>query len=400
MLSREETIVQEPLLKQDGLLGSGLYYEYRTDDARLTLSILKKAVELGALALNYCEVTGFAYSQDNIAGVRFQDKMTGDELQVAAKVVVNATGPWMDQVLSMQHEAPVEKKLLLSKGVHIVVPKSKIPVSQSMYFDIPVDGRMIFCIPRDTSVYIGTTDTFYEGQLDDPAVTEAEIQYLLEGLNNVLEDVRVMRDDVTGSWAGLRPLIYEDGKSPTELSRRDEIFVSPPGLISIAGGKLTGYRKMAERIVDQALKSPHLQETNVAECVTENIRVSGSNYDSDHEMQLSMNQLIREFQFIEQEQIKKLFDRYGDEAQDILSQAATLGSMPPEVAVTYTEVSFAVTREMTHHLADFLYRRTSELLFDPPHIQKHLETIALAMAGELNWDNLQLSAERAALDLH
>ncbi len=394
MLSREETIMHEPLLRQEGLLGSGLYYEYRTDDARLTLSILKKAVSLGALALNYCEATGFIYDEDQVTGVRCKDIFTMQEMLIHANVVVNATGPWMDDVMNLHQQSPSnEKKLLLTKGVHIVIPKSKIPISQSMYFDVPADGRMIFCIPRDQSVYIGTTDTVYEGQLDDLEVCDEEVAYLIQACNHVMENVTLGEDDVTGSWAGLRPLINEDGKSPSELSRKDEIFVSPNGLISIAGGKLTGYRKMAERIVDLVLKSPRLKDLQKIECRTEDIRLAGAEFNSEQDLQLMVTSLYEEYSLFEKAQIAKLFFRYGDETAGLLSTAKSLTALSPEDALVEAEVAFAIHHEMAQHLPDFLFRRTSDVFFDPEYLKHRFMKIASVFARMLNWNEMRCLEE-------
>lgn len=145
------------------------------------------------------------------------------------------------------------KHLHLTKGVHIVFPKEKLPVGQSLYFDVP-DGRMIFAIPRGRITYVGTTDTDYNGDLDHVVATEADAQYLLDAINNTFPNIHLTVADIESNWAGLRPLIHEEEKDPSELSRKDETFVSESGLISIAGGKLTGYRKMAERVNETVIK--------------------------------------------------------------------------------------------------------------------------------------------------
>ncbi|HLF62682.1 MAG TPA: glycerol-3-phosphate dehydrogenase/oxidase [Saprospiraceae bacterium] len=398
MLSREEALAQEPLLRQEGLLGAGLYSEYRTDDARLTLSIIRTAVDLGGLALNYCEATGFIYGDDMVSGVRCHDILAGNERYITANAVVNATGPWMDAVLGMQnHATSGEKKLLLSKGIHIVIPRSKLPVNQSMYFDAPADGRMIFCIPRDQAVYIGTTDTEYQSHLDALEVQDVEIEYLIQATNHVLEDTTIHKNDVTGSWAGLRALIYEEGKAPAELSRKDEIFISPKGLISIAGGKLTGYRKMAERVIDLILKSQPLTDVPYVECRTQNLRLAGADFDSDLDMQVMSEQLVTEFIMFSQENIAKLFNRYGSETRQILFQAQSEISQSPGDALITSEVTFSIRNEMTHHLADFMLRRTADVFFDQQHLQRHFDAMTAAFTQQLRWDDARLTAETESI---
>ena len=249
VLSANEAAIAEPLVSREGLTGAGLYYEYRTDDARLTIEVLKTAVEQGALALNYVKVDGFRYEGGVVSGVVCTDDLTGKSLEVNGKVIINATGPWVDEIRALD-DPEVEKQLFLTSGIHIVLPWSKLPLQQSMYFESQEDERMIFCIVREGAVYCGTTDIPFHGNIDDPPTTEQDMLYLLDALNTQFDVPAITISDIQSTWSGLRPLIYQEGKSATELSRKDEVFTSKSGLLSIAGGKLTGYRKMAERIVD------------------------------------------------------------------------------------------------------------------------------------------------------
>lgn len=274
MYGREETLRLEPMLKQDGLLGSGVYYEYRTDDARLTLEVLKTARRHGALIVNYTEATGFLYRNGRVSGIRAVDRMTGEEYEIYAKKIVNATGPWVDWVRAKDH-AIKGKRLLLTKGVHLVVDHARLPVKQSAYFDVP-DGRMIFVIPRDDKTYIGTTDTVYEGDLERPRTSEADVEYLLNAVNATFPNARLTFGDVESMWSGLRPLIREEGKKPSEISRKDELFISSSGLLTIAGGKLTGFRKMAEKVVSRVADELQREEgLTFGPCTTGRETLSG-----------------------------------------------------------------------------------------------------------------------------
>lgn len=269
-----QTARLEPLLKGEGLKGGGLYYEYRADDARLTVEVLKTAVRHGAWVSNYVEAADFLYYKSKVCGVRAFDRLTGKELEIRAKRVINAAGPWVDLIRSRDH-ALKGKRLLLTKGVHLVVDHSKLPIRQGAYFDTP-DGRMIFVIPRDGKTYIGTTDTVYTSDPAKPRVTTTDRDYLLEAVGHVFPTVSLTAEDVESMWAGLRPLIRQEGKQPSDISRRDEIWESPSGLFTIAGGKLTGFRKMAEEAVDMVSRSLEREALHAhGPCTTDKESISG-----------------------------------------------------------------------------------------------------------------------------
>ncbi|MFM7485864.1 MAG: glycerol-3-phosphate dehydrogenase/oxidase, partial [Cytophagales bacterium] len=315
MLTRQQTLRQEPLLKSDDVRGGALYAEYRTDDARLTIEIIKTACANGAKAINYCRVTDFLYLEGQVAGVIANDQLTGNSCQVQATVVVNAAGPWVDELREL-NQSKKGKRLHLTKGIHLVVPREKFNVAQAIYFDVG-DGRMIFAIPRDRTTYLGTTDTYYIGDKEDVNAEIADAEYILHAVNATFPTVRLMLSDVESSWAGLRPLIHEEGKSASELSRKDEIFESESGLISIAGGKLTGYRKMAERIVDKVLdeKFPN----NRAACQTASVYLSGNDFKNYEEVRKYLVQLKLQLRVIGLEHYHHyLVHNYGKQTDLIL----------------------------------------------------------------------------------
>lgn len=261
MLNAKETLQKEPLLKKEGLLGGGYYVEYRTDDARLTIEVIKKAVELGAVCLNYVKAEEFKYENEKITGVVVRDQISSRTWTIQSNSVVNATGPWVDEVRK-KDQISNNKQLRLTKGVHIVIDQSRFPLQQSVYFDTP-DGRMVFAIPRDGKTYVGTTDTFYKENPINPVATDEDITYLMDTIHDIFPEVQITQKDVESSWAGVRPLIFKEGKDPSEISRKDEIWESPSGLLTIAGGKLTGYRKMAENIVDKIVEKNNLKSLDL-----------------------------------------------------------------------------------------------------------------------------------------
>ena len=233
VLGRSETLKREPLLKQEDLEAGIVYWEYRSDDARLVIEVAKTAAEDGAELLNYCEFDEFTYENSHISGAKVTDLKSGSSFEIKASRTINAAGPWVDEVRS-EDEVVKGKRLHLTKGIHLVFSRERFPLRQAVYFDVE-DGRMIFAIPRDGATYVGTTDTTYTEQLERPQVTKEDVDYVLKAANEAFEIEPLTVDDIQSTWAGLRPLIHEDGKSPSELSRKDEIFISPHGLISIAG---------------------------------------------------------------------------------------------------------------------------------------------------------------------
>lgn len=408
MLSKEETLQVEPLLNEEKLLGSGLYYEYRTDDARLTIEIIKTAVSLGADCVNYIEVKDFDYRHDgSLHYVKCIDHETKDEFNVEGEIIVNSAGPWVDKIrLKQQKKETLNKRLHLTKGIHLVVDKDVFPLNQSVYFDEPVKGRMVFAIPRDKTTYIGTTDTNYEGSLDDVRVGKEDEDYVLAAANAMFPSLKLNSSHVKSSWAGLRPLIHEEGKSPSELSRKDEIFESEDGLISIAGGKLTGYRKMAERIVDKVLKK--LIKNNLKEkfikSKTKNLKLLSSDFDSEQAME-SFKQTLKEYlcsYFDDEFFIDHLFDNYGLNATKILDYFKHLkleqDAIKNDSALVLAELIYSIDYEMVKSTLDFCERRSSFLYFDIEKIRNLKELIIREMTARLNWSDFRQEQERKLLN--
>lgn len=376
MHNKAETLELEPLLNEHKLLGSGLYFEYQTDDARLTIETLKTAVKFGATCLNYIEVTGFTYHPESgqINGVKAFDNLRQHALTVSAKKVVNAAGPWVDAVRD-KDENVTGKRLHLTKGVHLVVPYHRLPLKQAVYFDALSDKRMIFAIPRGNTTYIGTTDTSYTGNLTRPQVNKADVAYILEAVNYMFPTVQLTFKDVESTWAGLRPLIHEDGKSPSDLSRKDEIFYTQKGLISIAGGKLTGFRKMAERVVDVVVKELYKTEgRSVKNCITNTITLSGGHFDLATSIEIYCDHLFAEFASsgISRSQLEYLVGLYGSNTPivlDTLSLISRTNTKSLADRLLLAELNYCVNHEMVTNLNDFLIRRTGRLYFNRPETE-------------------------------
>ena len=402
MLTREETLRREPLLKKQGLKGGGYYVEYKTDDARLTIEVMKKAVEKGALAMNYVKASGFIYEKGKVIGINAEDQIDGSIHQIYAKKIVNAAGPWVDLLREKDHSKH-GKTLQLTKGIHLVFDGRRFPLKQAIYFDIP-DGRMAFAIPREGKVYVGTTDTVYKQDIAHPTMTFADRDYVLKAIDFMFPEVAIKAEDIESSWSGLRPLIHEEGKDPSEISRKDEIFVSDSGLLSIAGGKLTGYRKMGEGIVN--LVAEQLKKENglvFPANSTKHLPISGG--EAGGSKKFEVFRADREQQAMElglnRKTARMLTGRYGANVDQVLHffvarhEEAVRAGLDPLI---YAMLQYALEYEAAYKPADFFVRRTGALYFDIHWVYSHKRAIIAHMAKELGWTEMQTAAYAEELE--
>ena len=376
MLEKKEALALEPLLPKKILKGAGFYAEYRTDDARLTIENIKTSLNYGAVALNYAEVTNFIYDDDLVAGVYVSDRLGEKEFEIRAKNVISAAGPWVDDLRTVNNSRK-GKRLHLTKGVHLVFPHEKLPVKQSVYFDVP-DGRMIFAIPRGKTTYVGTTDTNFDNDKDKVTTDIADAIYLISAVNNMFPSIELDLEDIESSWAGLRPLIHEEGKSTSELSRKDEIFTSESGLISMAGGKLTGYRKMAERVVNRiARKLKEEEDREIGESKTDKIPLCGSKFKKFKQVKKYIKEIegqIKEYG-LEDYEAWYLVTTYGVQTALILERFTSIEEKDPHIRLAKAELQFGIEYEMVTSPMDFFFRRTGRLYFDINSIRILMEPI-------------------------
>lgn len=395
MLTKEETLEMEPLLGSDVLEGGGVYAEYRTDDARLTIEILKTATRMGADIINYGEVTDFVYHAGKITGVHWRDNLTDTSYTSSCDYTVSAAGPWVDEIRA-KNKSLHGKHLHPTKGVHIVVPHEKFPVHQSVYFDVP-DGRMIFAIPRDRVTYIGTTDTDYHGDINHVRTEKVDVDYLINGVRHIFPEIKLNIKDVESSWAGLRPLIEEEGKSASQLSRKDEIFESETGLLSIAGGKLTGYRKMAERIVDRLSKKVREdKDKKLSDCITDKIYLSGGVFKDGndvHRYQKEVEQQVVSFG-LDPYYAEYLVSNYGRQTGDIFKLFRQRQETDPEIRLALSELVFTIENEAVHSLLDFFERRTGRLYFNIKTIPKLIEPVFQHLTSTFGWSEARQQQEK------
>jgi glycerol-3-phosphate dehydrogenase len=394
MLTRPETLKYEPLLKTDDVKGGAIYAEYRTDDARLTIELIKLAVAKEACIANYVKATDFIYDNEKIVGVKACDLLSNSNLTIKAKTVVNATGPWVDELRST-NKSKQGKELHLTKGVHIVLPYHRLPVRQAIYFDVQ-DGRMIFAIPRGRVTYVGTTDTDYTGNIDHVLTTREDAQYLLHAVNETFPEALLTFADIESSWAGLRPLIHEEGKSASELSRKDEIFESSTGLISIAGGKLTGYRKMAERVVDKVIDRS-FRDRELSECKTDAMILPGGDFREYAEVKKLESELISRLDALNLRgnEANNLVHLYGRQVLIILDYLEKHRTDQPECDLILAKAWFAIHHEMAMEPLDFMIRRSGLLYFNHPKIDRWKHAVIDYFAKELSWTESQKEKYRA-----
>lgn len=386
LYNKEEILREEPLLNRKKLKSGIIYSEYRTDDARLTIELVKAARREGAEALNYLQVDDFIYKNGKVRGVVCTDHTNGKTVEVKGQQVVSAAGPWVDD-LRVINKSKQGKSLQLTKGIHIVVPHSVLPINSSVYFDA-FDGRMLFAIPRGKITYVGTSDTVYTGDKDTVVCSRADADYILDAVNVMFEVEPIQFDQIISTWAGLRPLIHEDGKSASELSRKDEIFVSDTELISIAGGKLTGFRKMAMRIIDL------VQERNKSfaqtSCKTEEYDIHSDSFVDYSEFKQFKATLKSKYAALSDYDIWYMATTFGKHADLIIQDAKSRGGNLEEDLIK-AEIQYSIENESSYLPDDYFNRRSGRLYFDIHSLTKHFDLIIEEFQSYFKWDDKNLS---------
>jgi len=386
VLSREQLLEAEPLLRPEGLQGGFRYFDCVVNDARLTLATVRSAVEDGALALNYVEASGLQRDGDRISGVTFRDKLGGKEGVARAGVVVNAAGPWADKVREM---AGVKGMLSPTKGVHLVLSRSRLRLSTIVV--IPRADRILFAVPCGDSVYVGTTDTFFEDDPGAAVVDAADASYVLDAVNALFPNVRATVQDMFAGWAGVRPLVAAEGSPlPSDVSRDYEIDLGPEGFYSIAGGKLTTCRAMAESLLSRVIEKegPRLG-WQTKPCRTAETPLFGGNIDGFDRYALSAASALAGGWNVSMDSAQRLVRTYGTEHVRLLGvarrDATLLQPLAEGCPVLRVEAVYAAEQEMAMTLQDFMERRTELMLFDPQHGLDGAEQAANLMGDVLGW---------------
>ncbi|HXP33065.1 MAG TPA: glycerol-3-phosphate dehydrogenase/oxidase [Acidimicrobiales bacterium] len=391
---KDEALAHLPTLNTDHLVAGFLYFDARADDARLTLALLRTAAfEFGAAVVNYAPVTRLTTDGDGATDGAIVRPSGGEteEFQIRARVVVNATGVWADAIRALDEGADPHA-IRPAKGVHITVPADRLPCDIAAVIPVPKDKRSIFVVswPGTDLVYLGTTDTDYTGPLDDPACTPEDVDYLLEAANNVTTS-HLTRADVTGVWAGLRPLLARPTKGrhvserTSDLSRRHTVRVSAHGVVTVTGGKLTTYRKMAQDTVDAVVS--HLGESpRRRRCITKSLPLIGATTKARDPVALAQPQA-------------RLLSRYGTESAAVLAVADGRPELlePAVAGLPYTgaELVYAAREEMARTLDDVLSRRTRATIQRAQASMDAAAAVAALIAPDMGWDE-QEAADQAA----
>ncbi len=359
--SKEDLARKEPQLRTAGLRSGLSYFDAATDDARLTLAVVRSAQQHGALALNYAEAVGFERTGSRIVGVHYRDALTGREGTVRARVVVSAAGPWTDDVRRLAEAAATMRP---TTGIHVVVSRDRLATNSIVLFGS--DGRVLFAVPHGEHTYLGTTDTDFSGDPSSARADREDVAYVLEAANGLF-DAELTEADVVATWAGVRPLLREEG-TPSGVSRDYAIMDGPQGLVTIVGGKLTTFRAMAERLVDHVVEREGSSfSRRPAACRTRREPLFGGDIENFERYAKAAISRLRDDRGLGEEIAKRLLDVYGTEHQAVLANAGAseelLQPLAPGVPVLAAEAAYAVEHEMALTLEDFMSRRSGLMLF-------------------------------------
>jgi glycerol-3-phosphate dehydrogenase len=373
-VSTDAALSHLPTLRADRVAAAFIYYDARTDDARLTLALVRTAVlDHGAVACNHIAVTSVTKEHGRVSGV-----VLANGSVVRARVVVNAAGVWADDVRSLD-EGVHPDTIRPAKGIHVTVPASRLPCDIAAVIPVAKDRRSIFVVPWGEDTYIGTTDTDYDGSFDDPECTPADIAYLLDAINAATTSA-LTPADITGTWAGLRPLVKgAESERTADLSRRHRVSTSASGMVSITGGKLTTYRQMASDAVDAAVR---VLGSGPRRSPTKRLRLRGA------------SPIAASAVAADPAVASHLIDRYGSEAPAVLATSPSLLTpLVPGLPYLGVEALWAVQEEMACTLEDVLARRTRAQLRDRDAVQAAAPAVAALIAPSLGWSASEIESQ-------
>ncbi len=397
----KEVCESAPALNPSLCAGGLRFHDCITDDSRLVLEVIKSACNAGAVAINYLEVTGFDIDGGSVRGVRCHDRYSGTEMTIAARVCINATGVWSDDVYRLVNQS-WGSHVKPSKGIHIIVPPSAFETNTALFLPT-TDSRYVFVVPWQQTLMIGTTDIAYTGQLDKPMPDRDEIDYLLETVNSFTETHKLNRSDIIGSFAGLRPLVEtDDSSSDTKnMSREHMVFEGPGRIIGLIGGKLTNYRLMAQEVVDRA--AIKLPDAPSRPSRTDRMMLGSFRDKSDFLASTAAISVKARRLSLEPATLDHLISSYGADAQlivDIVEADPTLSErICPDFPPIMAEVPFCVRHEMAVSLEDLLMRRLRLGVIHQKQCLESAPKVAALMRQLVKWDDTRVSHELAAFEL-
>ena len=387
-LTSEQTLELAPQLDPSGLEGAFVYFDAITNDARLVIEILKSAWTEGALAVNYTSATTILHdSNRKVSGARLRDELSGQEFDVRSSVVITATGVWTDELRSRDSSGGVnEKRVRPSKGVHLIISKERLRVDTACLIPAIKERRFYFVVPWEGRVLIGTTDTAYEGDWDAPRAEPFEIAEILLAINAFFTGANLGESDIISTFAGLRPLVSDSKAATKDVSRKEEIIESTDGLISLAGGKLTTYRKMAERAIDLAIR--RLPQSGGLRRSRSNVLAVGGGGLDRQELEPTAYDIAR-IEKLPIEIGRHLTHSYGTDYKRVLAISHENDRLR-EILVTdlpyiAAEVVYSVRHEMAMTLADVLMRRLRLALLAGRDVLNSIDLVAELMAHEIGW---------------
>ena len=386
-LSRRGTLRAAPSLKDDAMVGSIRYYDAQVDDARYVVNMVRTAGHYGAKVANRVTVVDFLREGERVVGARVKDQETGEQFDIRAKQVINATGVWTDETQAMVTDRG-QMKVRASKGIHLVVPRDRFQSTVGLI--LRTEKSVLFVIPWGRHWIIGTTDTDWDLDKAHPAASSKDIDYILEHVNKVLRRP-LTREDVEGVYAGLRPLLAGESDSTAKLSREHVVAHPVPGLVVVAGGKWTTYRVMAKDAVDEATRA--LDERVPASC-TETVPLLGA---EGYKAAWNKRARMAERSGVHVARVEHLLQRYGSHAEDILAlirEDRALGEpLPGADDYLGAEVVYAVTHENARHIDDVLTRRTRISIESWDRGVSAAPAVAALMAPFLEWSDAQVDRE-------
>jgi glycerol-3-phosphate dehydrogenase len=395
-LSTHVVTALEPELRAMGMVGGASYFDAATDDIRLTLATILGARDSGAVVVNHVSVHDLLMTSDGVCGARAVDLRTGVDLEIRARTVVNAAGPWSDAIRRMA-EPQARRAVRGTKGVHVSVPRDRLRNNGALTLLSPIDGRVMFVLPAGQFSIIGTTDTDYDGRPERVRATVADVTYLLRSANAFFPGAHLMASDVVSAWAGIRPLVASGDKSPDAASREHAIAWTVPGLLSVTGGKLTTYRAMAADVMDTIARRLRVGHGRAA---THKESLPGGDIESlDDELALARATVGAP------DIAEHLVHAYGTRWRALWQMASVDRSLAerlvPELPYIAAELEWGVTHEMARTLGDLLIRRLHVAFETRDHALSIAEIVAEHLAPMMAWnvdDELQ-SYRRESDDL-